>query len=438
LQIWNTKTLKSFAVPGGMLLLLVLALQDFGWLPMTPPALSFLCYCSLLGGMLLAWRFHSSRIFSCLFVLFLSLQALAAFGALSHAPGPAGITTVRTLAILVPLNFVLISWMRERGFSYAAATPVGLTLFVESIIVIVLGRSADVIPRLSTRTRHLAQSPALMPTYALCAFAAAAIFLLVRFLISRKPADSALIWSLGAFLLALRSAGSINVVLYLATAACILAISIVETSYLLAYRDELTALPSRRAFNDALIRLQTPYSIAVVDIDHFKNFNDSYGHETGDQVLKLVASKLSTVTGGGQAYRCGGEEFTILFSGKTTPEVVAHLERLRIAIEKSEFHTRGGDRRQTPRGPDRRNERARSPVKKKGHAIRRLAMEKSPLSLSVTVSIGVATSRNDLFDAELVLQSADKALYRAKANGRNRLETASSTRRPKVKATGIA
>jgi diguanylate cyclase (GGDEF)-like protein len=117
---------------------------------------------------------------------------------------------------------------------------------------------------------------------------------------------------------------------------------------------------------------------------------------------------------------------------------VEHLERLRVAIEKSEFHTRGGDRRQIQRGPDRRNERAPNRPKKKGHAIRQLAQEKSPSSLSVTVSIGVANSHSNRLEPELVQQSADKALYRAKANGRNRLETATSQRRSKEKAAGIA
>ena len=188
-------------------------------------------------------------------------------------------------------------------------------------------------------------------------------------------------------------------------------------------------MPSRRAFNDALLRLQNPYSIAVVDIDHFKRFNDTYGHDTGDQVLRLVAACLSRVTGGGQAYRCGGEEFNILFPGKTTAEVVDHLERLRVAVESSEFRMRSGDRRQTPRGPDRRNERTAGRARK-GHAIRQLAQDKPPEPLSVTVSIGVATSAKEQGRIPIsVLQAADKALYRAKANGRNRLETASVARR---------
>ena len=206
-----------------------------------------------------------------------------------------------------------------------------------------------------------------------------------------------------------------------------------ENSYLLAYHDELTTLPSRRAFNDALLRLQHPYSIAVVDIDHFKRFNDTHGHDTGDQVLRLVAAGLARVTGGGQAFRCGGEEFNILFPGKSTAQVVDHLEQLRAAVESSEFRMRGGDRRQVQRGPDRRSR------SRKADAIRQLAQNSVPTPLSVTISVGAATSSKAGADPESVLQAADKALYRAKANGRNRVETASGLpRRTRTKAAGIA
>ena len=388
--------------------------------------------------MLLAWRFHSSRIFFALVVLFLAEQSIALFGGGHVTPGTSGWTALQAAAVLVPLNFVLIALMHERGFTVPSAAPIGLVLFAESVIVTVLCRAAETLPSQPVRSHHLAATVSLSG-YALFAFAAAGVFLVVRFLISRKPIDSALLWSLSAFFLALRFMGSSrNSILYSATAACILATSIIENSYLLAYHDELTTLPSRRAFNDALLRLRAPYSIAVVDIDHFKKFNDTYGHDTGDQVLRLVATNLSRVTGGGQAYRCGGEEFNILFPGKTTAEVVDHLEQLRAAIEASEFHMRSGDRRQVPRGPDRRNEKTRGRPKK-GHAIRQLLQEKPAKPLSVTVSIGVATSAKDEGYPDDVLEAADKALYRAKANGRNRLETAApARRRTRVKAAGIA
>lgn len=440
--MWSKTTLKSLLLPGGVLLLGVAVLVYSGWLTLALPALSFLAYCALGGGMLLAWRFHSSRSFFALLVLFLAQEAIALFGAGHTSPGTAGWTALQAAAVLVPLNFVLIALMQERGFTVSATAPVGLFLFVQSVIVAVLCRAAQGLPAPPARAHHVAAAASLpvpVPGYALLIFAGAGVLLLVRFLITRKPLDSALLWSLSAFFLCLRFSGTARVsTLYLAAAACILTASIIENSYLLAYHDELTALPSRRAFNDALLRLQHPYSIAVVDIDHFKRFNDTYGHDTGDQVLQLVAVSLSRVTGGGQAYRCGGEEFNILFPGKTTSGVVDHLEQLRAAIASSEFRVRSGDRRQVPRGPDRRNERPRG-RKRTGHAIRELAQEKSPAPLSVTVSIGVATSARERSQPELVLQAADKALYRAKANGRNRVETAGSIRRKsRIKAAGIA
>jgi len=442
LQVWSKTTLKSLLLPGGILLLGVAVLVYSGWLTLPLPALSFLGYCALIGGMLLAWRFHSSRIFFALVVLFLAQEAMASFGGGRIAPGTPGWTALQAAAVLVPLDFVLIALMHERGFTVAAIAPVGLFLFVQSVIVAVLCRAAGGLPSPPVRAHHLATSAAMpisIPGYALLVFAGAGILLLGRFLLIRKPVDSAWLWSLSAFFLELRFSGNTRVAtIYSATAACILAASIIENSYLLAYHDELTALPSRRAFNDALLRLQHPYSIAVVDIDHFKRFNDTHGHDTGDQVLQLVAAGLSRVTGGGQAFRCGGEEFNIVFPEKTTSEVVDHLERLRVAIESSKFRVRGADRREVPRGPDRRNERTHGRVRK-GDSIRKLAQEQLPAPLSVTVSIGVATSSKDESHPEEVLQAADKALYRAKANGRNRVETASSTRRKtRVKAAGIA
>ena len=60
----------------------------------------------------------------------------------------------------------------------------------------------------------------------------------------------------------------------------------------MAYHDELTGLPGRRALNEALLRVGSRYAVAMVDVDHFKHFNDAYGHEVGDQVLRMVAAQL--------------------------------------------------------------------------------------------------------------------------------------------------
>jgi diguanylate cyclase (GGDEF)-like protein len=418
------------------LLLGVVALVSLGWLTLALPALSFLYYCAIAGGMLLAWRFHSSRIFVALCVLFMAEGAIALWGG---AQLPVLITAADAVAVLVPLDFVLIAVMHERGFTTESLGPVSLFLFVQATVVAVLSRTAENGLPSAAHPRHLATTIPL-PNYTLVIFAAAAVFLLIRFLLIRKPVESALLWTLSAFFFSLHFATNSRLAtLYAATAACILFASVVESSYLLAYHDELTTLPSRRAFNDAMQRLQQPYSIAVVDIDHFKKFNDTYGHDTGDQVLRLVASNLARVTGGGRSYRCGGEEFNILFPGKITSDVLEHLERLRENIEASEFRMRGNDRRLAPRGPDRRTDRTRRRTTK-GQAIRDLAQSpaQAPGKISVTVSIGVASSAKRESHPDAVLQAADKALYRAKANGRNRVETATPPRKAGARAAGIA
>jgi diguanylate cyclase (GGDEF)-like protein len=421
----------------GIWLLAAVVLLQTGLFTPTPTAATLFYYAVLVGGLLLAWRFHSSRVFLALLVVFLAEHAIAFFSA-GHIPmsGP-GRTALVSAGVLLPLNFVMLSLGKERGFTLASLTPAALLLFVQSVIVAVLCRPTELAS--STRVAHHAVLFNSLPSGVFLAFAAAVPVLGVRFLFLRKPIDSAFLWALISLFLALYVGGVGRMpTVYFATAALTLVISIIETSYMMAYHDELTALPSRRAFNDALLRLVSPYSIAMVDIDHFKRFNDTYGHDIGDQVLCLVASRLARVAGGGQAHRCGGEEFAILFPGKTTKEVMNHLEQLRIEIAASTFRLRGKDRREIPRGPDRRKGSDRRPARSR--VISAVARPKDPNLLSVTVSIGVACSTPAKPDsATEVIQAADRALYAAKTAGRNRVEPATpSRRRVRAKAAGIA
>jgi GGDEF domain-containing protein len=431
--------MKSLLTPGICLAVVAVVLHT-GLVTPSPVLIAYAFYAALVAGLLLAWRFHSSRIFFALLVLFLGQQAIVYFSfplvpGRVAASGP-GTTALAAVGLLLPLDFVLLSFQQEKGFTFSSVAPPSLLLFVESVIVAVLCRPEAAVA--GQRSLHHAPVPAAaLPFATILAFSAATVVLLIRFFLLHKPAESGLVWALAASLLALRFGGVGRIpTAYFAAAAFILAGAVVETSYLLAYHDELTTLPSRRAFHDALLRLEPPYSIAMLDIDHFKRCNDTYGHDTGDQVLRMIASHLARVTGGGQAYRCGGEEFAILFPGKTTTEVLDHLEKLRADIEASKLHLRGPDRRQEARGPDRRNQRARG-RSQTGHAIRQLSRPSRSDELSVTASIGVATSRRENSSAEEVIQAADKALYRAKAAGRNRIETA-SRRGTRTKAAGIA
>ncbi len=429
--------MKSLLTPA-IWIVAVAVLLHTGLVTPSAALITFALNAALIAGLLIAWRFHSSRIFFALLVLFLAQRAISYFsGGHIAASGP-GNTAVAAVGVLLPLDFVLLSLAQEKGFTFSSIAPPCLLLFVESVIVAVLCRPDSLATAPRALHHSLAPVPQHLPFATVIAFATAAVVLLIRFLLFHKPAESGLLWALAASFLSLHFGGAGRIPsAYFATAAFTLAVSIVETSYLLAYHDELTALPSRRAFHEALLRLEPPYSIAMVDIDHFKRCNDTYGHDTGDQVLRLVASRLARVTGGGQAYRCGGEEFAIVFPGKITKDVFDHLEQLRANIEASSFRLRGNDRRQDARGPDRRNVRARAGSQ--GSAIRQLIRSVAPKEISVTASMGVATSSQKNLSAEEVIQAADKALYRAKAAGRNRIETASpAKRRARGKTADIA
>jgi diguanylate cyclase (GGDEF)-like protein len=258
------------------------------------------------------------------------------------------------------------------------------------------------------------------------------VFLVTRAVSRPKPVENGFAWALLALFIAFNN-GAIGLVAraYVASAAIILVVSIVETSYAMAYNDELTGLPSRRAFNDAILRLDAPYTVAAVDIDHFKSVNDSYGHDTGDEVLCMVAANLARVTGGGQAFRVGGEEFTILFPSKRTQEVMSHLENLRLMIEQSPFRLRSkADRRSASRGADRR-----TPGGRKKTTRRKSTAAGAKGNLQVTVSIGVAEPSDTETQIAHVLNLADEALYTAKRGGRNRVENASSQTKRAAKKT---
>ena len=427
LRNWERPALLSFMAQGGWILLATFALIHWNLLAPARLFLNSFEYVVFAAALLLAWRFHSSRTFFVLLALLLAQRSLAFFSPGHTLPNGAGLVAWQAIAVLLPLNFVLMAVVAERGFAASSVLPLCALLFIQAVAVSALSQSG---------WSALHPDPLALPGYADVAFLVTAAILLVRWGLATKPVEGALCWALAASFLALRSGGmNHESTLYFTAAALILGVSVVETSYLLAYNDELTDLPSRRAFNEALHRIEAPYAIATVDIDHFKKFNDSYGHDTGDEVLRLVAGQLARVTGGGKAYRCGGEEFSILFPGKTATDIAGDLARLRAGVEAASFRLRHSDRRKITRGPspDRRLHQ-KAP---KGLVIRQLADRARSGPLSVTVSIGVADSQKGL-DADAILQIADRALYRAKASGRNRVEAASSADRRRGKTASIA
>ncbi|MEO7054516.1 MAG: diguanylate cyclase [Rhizomicrobium sp.] len=159
-----------------------------------------------------------------------------------------------------------------------------------------------------------------------------------------------------------------------------------------ALTDPLTGISNRKAFDNALTAAEAaaaesddPVSILLCDIDHFKKFNDNWGHQTGDQVLRLVASCLSeNVKGRDTAARYGGEEFGVVLRGTALRDAMRIAEQIRHAVE------------------------ARRLVKK----------STGDVLGTITISIGVAQFAPGE-KAETAVRRADSCLYGAKQNGRN-------------------
>jgi len=399
----SVRHVVSLFVPEGVLLAAtVVALRLDALAPTLPAFARFYPYAVFLVGALLAWRFQRSRLLFALIVL-----ALASVGL--HAPvgTAAGRSTFQATTLLLPLNLAALALLADRG----VLTPMGLlrlgAIGLQVIFVTFVQRtgSAAVVPLLGHAllpARWFAWTPLRQP--ALLAFAAAIVVTALPLLFERSTTNRGFLWAIiAAFLAASARRPGPAAAIYLGTAGLILVAAVLEASYLLAYQDGLTALPARRALTEALERLGGGghYTVAMIDVDHFKRFNDTYGHDVGDQVLRMVAAKLAQVTGGGRAYRYGGEEFAVLFPGRSLDEVLPHLEDVREAVADTNFTIR-------------RRLRARR---------RRDAGTRPRRKAAITVSIGAAERSQRHATPEEVVRAADQALYRAKEEGRNRVRS---------------
>lgn len=137
----------------------------------------------------------------------------------------------------------------------------------------------------------------------------------------------------------------------MAAMLCLL-LSLIEAGLFFAFRDELTVLPARRALNARLQKAGGNYTLAMVDVDHFKRFNDRYGHDVGDEVLRMMATCLKKSSG--RAFRYGGEEFTILYPGRRIDRAMADADAVRKRIAETEFTLRSPHRKKGAAPPQNR------------------------------------------------------------------------------------
>ncbi|MBU1003775.1 MAG: GGDEF domain-containing protein [Proteobacteria bacterium] len=397
----------------------------FGQLELLPPrAMAVVPYGAAVFAAIVCWRFKRSRA-----VPVLVLTALACWfaGLLAQGLGQEPLSRVvyAAFAVLLPLNVLLASLLGDRGvFSRSGlgqlafyGVQILLVLFVASGAFGASGPQAalGLLDSADQLLHWRLLGPAwdqwtLLPQPALLGGTLGVALLLLKAAVKDSPMDAGLAVGLAGILATLHSVGHAPQPAALAMGTALaLAMPLLQDSYRMAFLDELTGLPARRSLVADLKGLGSRYAIAMADIDHFKKFNDSYGHDVGDEVLRMVASHLGRVTGGGRAYRYGGEEFTILFPRKSADEAFEPLDALRASIEGAGFSVRT-----VPRPVKKPRTGAKSgtqPAKK----------QPGTKTVSVTISMGLA-ERVGGQSPEEVLKQADKALYKAKKKGRNRVE----------------
>jgi len=317
-------------------------------------------------------------------------------------------TVYVALSVFVPLNLAALAVLPERGaFNRHGALRLGAIVLQAALTAwVATAGPAGLIDWAFQRFLDPAPfSIGRIPQLGIALIVLSLLVTIAAALVTRSAVSAALAGSIIAFAIGAHvPTASVTFSAFIAMAQLMVTVAVLQDTFRMAFRDELTGIPSRRALNERLVGLGRSYAVAMVDVDHFKNFNDTYGHDLGDQVLKMVAAHIAGVGGGGKAYRYGGEEFTILFPGKDAAEAIPFLEALRKEIENYRLALRSTDR----------------PKKAKGGKRQRGGWRGKD-AVSVTVSIGVAERNDRLATPQAVIEAADRALYRAKDKGRNRV-----------------
>jgi len=386
-----------------LLLFLPILIQEWSILPITfEQNLYRLPYFIFLLGLVLCWLFYNSREFNLLIILgvsFWSFQNYLWGVALSTSQK---ILLFDLLCVFIPVNFAIFNFLKERGIlnQHGLKRLSFVAIQIAIITWLVVSNKLSISNILDVQLYPSYMSAIKQP--ALIIMVISLLVLITDWVIRGSQLRYAWILILAAIMLALHHVNDKQITtVYFILAGIITITAIIIHSYHLAYKDELTQLPSRRALKQKLESLGKNYTIAMADVDHFKKLNDTYGHDVGDDVLKMLAVHLSEVEGGGTAYRYGGEEFAIVFPGKDAKNAAVYLEALRVKIDSTPFVIR--HKKRPRKKPEQGN------------------LVFSTKQLHVTVSIGVSNKKDSHLTPQDVMKSADNELYKAKKGGRNQV-----------------
>ena len=402
------RTLAPYAVP---VALLAAAFALVFYSESLPPSLAGLKvygpYIVYALGAALALSFNRGRALVALTVLAGAYAAQQAW-LQQGLDNPAARAVYAGLTVFVPANLAVLAMLPERGtFNSHGVLRLGV-IVLQAVFVFWAantGQDGAVDWAYQTFLDPAPFSAGRIPQLGIALIGLALLITMAGALVTRSATHAGFAGAIVAFAVAAHVPNaSLTFSIFTTMAELMVTVAVLQDTFRMAFRDELTGLPSRRSLNERLAGLGKRYTIAMLDVDHFKKFNDTYGHDLGDQVLKMVAVQIGGVGGGGKAFRYGGEEFTVLFPGKDAGEAQPYLEQLRKEIEAYRIALRGTDR----------------PKKSKGGK-RQRGSWRGRDAVSVTISIGVAERNDRLTTPQSVIEAADRALYRAKEKGRNQV-----------------
>jgi diguanylate cyclase (GGDEF)-like protein len=398
------KAVLTLVFPGGLLFMAALGfLRPQGLPGWCQGPVAALPYLTLTFGLVFGWYFASTRMLLSLMSLTFANQALATWP-LEHDPASVSHTIFAAATFLLPLNFLAFSILKEEAIGTLRGAMRLLLFLLQPFAVLWLCDPANLDMALALQTAYLpGWSPAWtpIPQAAVLVFLVSGVMHLVRFALQRHPMDAGAMWALAAIFLAYHGTQfGWHPTNFFAVAGLILFLSLVQASYQQTYRDELTGISGRAAYEEATAQLGRKFAIAVLAIDQLKTYAGTHGKPVVEQVLKLIAPKVHAACQAGRVFRVSGEELTFVFPQHSALDALVELENIRKEIESTSLYVRDGRRVWE-------NTRGVTSPRSKDQA------------LPVTVSIGVADSSVEDAPRSAVIKAAYRALYDAKTGGGN-------------------